>query len=251
MKKEFYKDYFRLEKEHWLFKVRRKIFLYFIEKYAKPGSKIFDFGCGSGYLVGGLQKMGYDVCGIDFEEEAINYGFSSGVKNLKIGTGNAIDYADASFDMVTAFDVLEHIKDEKPSLGELFRVLKPGGKMIISVPAYQWLWGVQDEVSHHFRRYTINSLTFVINEFPQLKMVRKTYYNILLFPAIALVRLLSRWFDIKNRSSDFEIDNRALSACFYFIFNLETYLLKFINFPFGVSILVILEKTEFSHEQKI
>lgn len=242
MERSYYKNYFVLEREHWFFRVRKKILISFIEKYAKFGSKVFDFGCGSGYLVAELQKIGYDAHGVDFEKEAIGHGLMLGIKNLSVVSGDKIEYPDQNFDLVMSFDVLEHIRNEKPVVAELARILKPGGKMILTVPAYQWLWGVQDEISHHFRRYTMSSLASGLSEFPELKMVRKTYYNTLLFPAITLVRLLSKWFGIKNRSSDFEIDNRVLSALFYFIFNLETYLLKFINFPFGVSILVVLEK---------
>lgn len=242
MEKSYYKNYFILEKTHWLFRVRRNIFLYFIKKYSLNGSKIFDFGCGSGYLMGELQKTGYDGYGVDFEKEAIEHGLSSGIKNLTLGSGDKIERPDKSFDMVTAFDVLEHLENERPVVEELARVLKPGGKMIITVPAYMWLWGVQDEVSHHFRRYTVGSLVKVFKNFTELRIIRKTYFVTFLFPAIAVVRLISSWFRIKNRKSDFEISNPVLDAIFYFIFNLEFYFLKFISFPFGVSILLILEK---------
>lgn len=248
MKKNYYKDYFVLEKQHWFFRVRRKILCYFIEKHTRPSSRIFDFGCGSGYLVGELQKMGYDAHGSDFEKEAIDYGVSSGIKNLAVSSGNKLEYPDVSFDLVTSLDVLEHVKDEKPVVAELARILKPGGKMIITVPAYQWLWGVQDEVSHHFRRYSVKSLTNVFEDFSELKVVRKTYFNTFLFPAIASVRLFSKWFNIKNRESDFDINNRFMSILFYSIFNIESYLLKFMNFPFGVSALVILEKIGSNNE---
>lgn len=244
MEKNYYKNYFRLEKEHWLFKIRRKIFLYFIKKHTKSTSRVFDFGCGSGYMVRELQKIGYDAYGVDFEEEAINYGLSSGIKNLKVGTGNKIDHTDESFDLVTAFDVLEHLDNEQPTVRELTRILKPGGRIIISVPAYDWLWGIQDEVSHHFRRYTVKSLSRVFKEPRELKIVEKTYFNTFLFLPIAVVRLISKWFNIYNRESDFELGGRVLNAIFYFIFNLEFYFLKFMSFPFGVSILFILEKND-------
>src|SRR3989344_2473675 len=123
MDKKYYQEFFVLEKEHWLFKIRRKIFFYFIKKYTKPGSKIFDFGCGSGYLVGELQKMGYNAHGIDFEKEAIDYGVNFGIKNLTLGSGNRIEYPEESFDLITAFDVLEHIENEKPIIKELIRIL--------------------------------------------------------------------------------------------------------------------------------
>lgn len=242
MEKSYYKNFFSLEKTHWLFKIRRKIFLCFIKKYAQPGFRIFDFGCGSGYLAGELQRLGYNAFGMDFEKEAIDYGLSSNIKNLTVGAGDQIGYASESFDMVTAFDVLEHLEYEKPAIKELIRILKPGGKMIITVPAYLWLWGVQDEVSHHFRRYTAASLTDIFKEFSSVNIVRKTYFNTFLFPAIAIVRLFSKWFNIKSRQSDFDIKTGLLDVFFYSVFNLESYFLKFINFPVGVSILFILEK---------
>lgn len=244
MEKSYYKDYFVLEKEHWLFKIRKKIFFYFIKKYSQAGSKIFDFGCGSGYLVEGLQKIGYDAYGSDFEKDAIDYGLNQSIKNLKLATGEKIDYPDKTFDVVTAFDVLEHIENEKPIIREFVRILKPGGRVIISVPAYQWMWGVQDDISHHFRRYTACSLLAVFRDFPELKLVRKTYFNTFLFPPIAVVRLFSKWFNIKNRKSDFDVKTGFLDVIFYHIFNFEHYFLKFINFPFGVSIALILEKNE-------
>lgn len=242
MEKSYYKDFFILEKTHWLFKVRRKIFFYFIKKYAQPGFRVFDFGCGSGYLVGELQRLGYNAFGMDFEKEAVDYGANSGVKNLTVGAGDQVGYSSESFDLVMALDVLEHLEDEKPAIKELIRILKPGGKMIITVPAYQWLWGVQDEVSHHFRRYTAGSLMDVFKEFSAISIVRKTYFNTFLFPAIAIVRLFSKWFNVKNRQSDFNIKTGPLDALFYSVFGLESYFLKFINFPTGVSILFILEK---------
>lgn len=242
MEKKFYKDYFVLEKKHWWFKARRNILLYFIKKYSRKGDKVFDFGCGSGYLVGKLQKNGYDAYGMDFESEAIEYGRNCGIKNLEIGSGGRFNYPDNSFDFITVLDVLEHIKNEKPVIAELKRVLKPGGKILVTVPAYMWLWGVQDEVAHHFRRYTVGSLNTVFDEFKDLNIIKKTYFNTLLFPAIVMVRFLSKLFNKQERGSDFEINNNFSNQIFYFIFNFEKQLLKFIKFPFGISILFILDK---------
>src|SRR3989344_5090173 len=244
MEKSYYKNYFVLEKTHWLFRIRKKIFISFIQKYSSAGSKLFDFGCGSGYLIGELQGLGYNAHGADFEKEAIDYGFDHSVRNLKLAIGDKIDYLDGTFDLVTTFDVLEHLENERPTVAELVRVLKPGGKIIVTVPAYEWLWGVQDDVSRHFRRYTEKSLIKVFKNFPELTIIRKTYFNTFLFPLIVVVRLISRWFNIKGRQSDFEINNPFLDAIFYSIFNLEFYFLKLINFPFGVSIILILEKND-------
>lgn len=243
MEKDFYKTYFRIEQENWWFKVRRNLIFDLFAKYkVSYESKIFDFGCGSGYLVGELQKMGYNAFGVDFEKEAIRYGLNSGIKNLTVGTGEKIDHLDRSFDLVTILDVLEHIENERSLMVELVRILKPGGKIIITVPAYQWMWGIQDEVAHHYRRYIMKSILKLVKDYPSLSVVKNTYFNTFLFLPVAIVRLVSKWFSLKGRESDFDINNKWLNKLFFFIFDLERKVLKYINFPFGVSILLIAKK---------
>lgn len=243
MEQNFYNTYFELEKDNWWFKVRRNIIFWFLEKYnIGKNNKILDYGCGSGFLVGQLQNQGYDAHGVDISKEAIDFGISRGVKNLSPENGVNINFASNYFDVILAMDVIEHIKDDRLVLRELERLLKFGGYLIITVPAYQWMWGVQDEVAHHFRRYTIGSISKLVKNFPELPIVRKTYFNTFLFPPAALVRLVSRWFNIKNRESDFDINNNFFNSVFYLIFNTEAKLLKWLNFPFGVSILMVLRK---------
>jgi SAM-dependent methyltransferase len=240
----FYKNYFESEKSHWWFRVRRNIIFSILKKYGiSENSKIFDFGCGSGFNVGCMQKLGFDASGADVSAEAINFGESRGIKNLSVAKESGeISFRPESFDVVTALDVLEHIKDERLSLKGIEKSLKPGGLAIITVPAYMWLWGVQDEVSNHYRRYTMDSLNKVIKESGGLKIIKKSYFNTFLFPAIAGVRIISKLLGLKERESDFNLNNKILNFIFYFIFNLESKFLKFMSFPFGVSILVVLKK---------
>lgn len=243
MDKDFYKTYFEAEKSHWWFKVRRNIIGSLIKKYKiSKTAKIFDFGCGSGDTVGYLQRMGFDASGADISAEAIEFGLSRGVKNLSIAQSGKISPPEGRFDLILALDVIEHIEDDSGAIRGIEGALKPGGLAIVTVPAYQWLWGVQDDVARHFRRYTMQSLTAILKKSGDLKVVRKTYFNTFLFAPIAMVRILSKWFNLKKRESDFEISNRFLNGLFYFIFNAETYFLKFLNFPFGVSILMVLRK---------
>lgn len=244
MESGFYKEYFELERTNWWFKVRRNLIFLLFEKYDfKPRqTKIFDFGCGSGFLIGELQRRGYDVSGADTSAEAIDYGKRQGIKNLKIHQGNRIDFPDGQFDLVLALDVLEHIKTDAQIIQEIERILKPGGWAIITVPAYMFLWGVQDEVSHHFRRYSQSELTAKVKANSHLHIIRQSYFNTLLFPAISLVRLISKLLPKPKRESDFEINNGFINSIFYYIFNLETVLLRRFNFPFGVSLLCVLKK---------
>ena len=241
----FYKKYFEEEENHWWFRVRRNIIRLLIKEYKIPKTaKIFDFGCGSGYNVGFLQKLGFDASGADISAEAIEFGRSRGIRNLEVVNNSEIRPPEGCFDLIMTLDVIEHIEDDLGAIRAIEGALRPGGRLIIAVPAYQWLWGVQDEVAHHFRRYTAKSLLAVLNRIPNLKIVRKTYFNTFLFLPIVAVRLLSKTLKTKERESDFEINSPIMNGLFYAIFNLETYFLKFMNFPFGVSILMVIQKNE-------
>lgn len=240
MEADFYKTYFEVEKDHWWFKVRRNIVLDLLKKLKVDG-KVFDFGCGSGFLVGELQKLGYDASGTDTSLQAIEFGTARGVRNLKLIQPSG-DLPAGSFDAILALDVIEHIKNDSEAILNLKRALKPDGVLIITVPAYKWLWGVQDEVARHFRRYNMGLISSLVKYDSSFSFIKKTYFNTFLFLPIVIVRLVSKLFKTKGRESDFDINSKLINAIFYFIFNLESKLLNFINFPFGVSILLILRR---------
>lgn len=245
MNRNFYKNYFEIEKNHWLMRVRRSIVednLQSLSVQNKSQPKILDFGCGSGIFVGELQEKGYDASGIDISSEAVKFGELKGIKNLKVQDSHKIDYPDSFFDVVLSLDVLEHLEDESWAVKEVNRVLRSGGKFIVMVPAYMFLWGVQDEVAHHYRRYTLGKLKDVVMKNGNFQIKKSSYFNTFLFLPIALVRIVSRIFNLKKRQSDFDINNPLLDKLFFAIFNFERKLLKSFKFPFGVSILLVLEK---------
>lgn len=245
MNKGFYKAYFAIERDHWLMKVRRGIVRDQLKKYVGDlnKKKILDFGSGSGYLIGELQKEGIDAYGVDSSEEAITYGTSVGVKNLSImHVGTALPFPAAHFDAVLAMDVLEHLSEEQTVLAELKRVLKKDGILVITVPAYMFLWGRQDESSQHFRRYTMGRLIEVLRCSGDFDMLKRSYFNTFLFPLVALVRVGSWLLNHKGKGSDFELNNKVFNMLFFVIFTLERHLLRYINYPFGVSIVMVLRK---------
>ncbi|MEK7614413.1 MAG: sugar nucleotide-binding protein [Patescibacteria group bacterium] len=245
MERSFYKNYFKVEKEHWLMVVRRMIVkdnLKLCLDKNPAETKVLDFGCGSGIFVDELAKQGYQAYGLDISEEAVKFGMLQGVKNLGAIDAHKINFPDNTFDAVFTLDVLEHLEDEKWALDEIRRVLKPGGVAIIMVPAYMFLWGVQDEVAHHYRRYTKSSLLKKIKEATSLKTLKASYFNTFLFPPIAFFRIVSRIFGIKGRESDFDINSPLMNRFFFSIFNTERKILKHVRFPFGVSILLVLKK---------
>jgi SAM-dependent methyltransferase len=242
MDPKFYQHYFELERDNWWFRVRRNILKDLLEKYTHPKAKIFDFGCGSGYTVNVLQKWGYDARGGDASPEAIAHGIHQGIKGIVPLENQKVPLPENSFDVVLTLDVIEHIKDESSIVEELKRLVAPGGKIIAFVPAYQWLWGVQDEVAHHYRRYTATSFAKLFGNNSNLEILRITYFNTFLFPPIAAVRLINRFLKPKNRNSDFDIQAGVLSPILYMIFNVESFLMRYLNFPFGVSIMIVAQK---------
>jgi len=252
MERSFYKNYFSVERDHWLMKGRRLIVSDILKKNldksaAKP--KILDFGCGSGFFVSQLDKEGYDSYGLDISWEAIEYGKRQGIKNLGVIDSHKINFPDGHFDSVLALDVIEHLEDETWGLKEMERVLRSGGTLVILAPAFKFLWGVQDEASHHYRRYTMSDLVNKIKKSTNLEAVRKSYFNTFLFLPIAAVRLLTRWLKIKNRESDFDLNSPIINFLLSLVFGFERQLLRFLNFPFGVSIMLVLKKPAYPIEK--
>lgn len=241
----FYQTYFAVEKKHWLMRVRRAIMHDQLTRFLAPlaSKKILDVGSGSGMLIGELQQLGIDAYGIDSSAEAIAYGTKEGVRNLSVmPSTNKLPYPEAHFDAVLAMDVLEHLRDESDALSEFTRVLKKDGMLFVTVPAYMFLWGKQDEVSQHFRRYTMGGMIELFRTDGNFEIVRRSYFNTFLFPLVCLVRIGSRIFNRAGRGSDFDLNNGPVNAICFFIFDLERRLLKYVNFPFGVSILLVLKK---------
>jgi SAM-dependent methyltransferase len=237
---KLYETYRQIEQEHWWFVGRREILFDVLKKHLSPTAKILDVGCNTGVLVGKLQERGIDAYGTDLSEEAIAYGKERGTKKLFVATGESQPFADATFDAVMALDVIEHIDDDCGALKEMRRVLKPGGILIIKVPAFKFLWGLQDEVAHHKRRYTRPMLTSLIKNIG-FDIVRATYFNTFLFLPITLVRMIQKIVPPK-RSSDFDLNNPFVNTILTKVFVLESRLLRHTNMPFGISLLVIAQK---------
>src|SRR5438034_451216 len=148
----------RVEDKHWWFVGRRRILEFFLhdiaEKLRTPHSafRILDIGCGTGANLEMLSQFG-DAEGVDVSDDALEFCREKGLKAKK-GLAEKLPFTDETFDITTALDVVEHLDDDIAGLKEMFRVTKTGGYSLIFVPAFMWLWGVQDNVSHHRIRYT-------------------------------------------------------------------------------------------------
>ena len=149
-------------------------------------------------------------------------------------------FADESFDLVTALDVVEHLDDDIAGLKEMRRILKKGGKTMIFVPAFMWLWGVQDDISNHRIRYTKKQIVERLEK-AGFEIERATYANITFFAPILAGRVFMKLTGIKPESEN-NVNVSALNGFFGRIFSSEKYWLEKANFPFGVSIVIVAEK---------
>jgi SAM-dependent methyltransferase len=161
---------------------------------------------------------------------------------VKQGEAEALPYGNNSFDLVTGLDVVEHLDDDLAGLKEMRRVLRPTGQALVFVPAFMFLWGVQDDVSHHRRRYTIDQLKGVMRE-AGFEVVRASYVNISFFAPILFGRLLMRALRIRPESEN-NITIGFLNGVLGKLFGAESLALRYFNFPFGVSIICVARKSD-------
>lgn len=242
MKDAHYLSLYTTEKDHWWYRVRRSLVHNLIKKHFPAGRpKILDLGCGTGILMTELERYA-DVTGVDFSEQAVNFSRERGLRNVSLGDATKISFAGESFDIVLALDVLEHIKDDSKAISEIRRVLKPGGKTIIFVPTFKILWSVTDELSEHHRRYNLKMLKRLLKK-EGFSIARASYFNFILFIPILLVRVIVRLLNI-NMKSENSMGGPIINSILYRIFSAEIPLLRFMNFPFGVSVMVIAEKVD-------
>jgi SAM-dependent methyltransferase len=156
---------------------------------------------------------------------------------VKLGPAEALPFEDASFDLVTGLDVVEHLDDDVAGLSEMRRVLRPGGRAVLFVPAFMFLWGVQDDISHHRRRYTRHEINRAIEK-AGLFVERSTYANITFFLPTLIGRVIMRVTGLKPES-EANINVSALNGILGWILGAESWWLKRMNFPFGVSIVCV------------
>jgi SAM-dependent methyltransferase len=244
MKEHTYPIMFRIEQSHWWYTGRRKILTSFVADICRRVTdrrpRILDVGCGTGANLLMLSQFG-DAEGVDISEDALAFCRERGLTNVKLGAGEKLPYDDATFDLVTALDVVEHMDDDLAGLREMRRVLRPDGRVLLFVPTFMFLWGVQDDVSNHRRRYRLPELQRVLEQ-AGFEIERTTYANITFFLPILFVRKLMRLTGIKAESEN-NINVSAFNDVLGRVFGAESWILKRMNIPFGVSGLCVARKS--------
>lgn len=151
-----------------------------------------------------------------------------------------IFFDDKKFGLVCLFDVLEHVEDDQGALDCVYELVEKGGMVLLTVPAFQWLYGAHDEAHHHFRRYTSGRLR-LLAERAGFRVKRHGYFNTFLFPLAASLRLSGR-ISGNARSDDAAIPSPRMNRLLYWIFAAEAWLVPHFFFSFGVSAIAVLKK---------
>lgn len=242
LKIELYRTFFAIQKEHWWFVTKKDIVLNMIDRFLSKNfsNKVLDIGCGSGLMLNVLEEVG-ETFGMDMSDEAIS--FSKEIFSGKVEKGmlpDQIPYEDNFFNIITALDVIEHVDHDVDALVAMRSRLVSGGKAVITVPAYMFLWSAFDDMNEHKRRYTLRELDSKLVQ-AGFTIEKISYYNTLLFPIVFFIRMMN---NILNRDGDSDLDLpiRPVNFVLKMIFGIEKHLLKIINLPFGVSILAVVKK---------
>jgi ubiquinone/menaquinone biosynthesis C-methylase UbiE len=237
---DYFARLYALEEKHWWHSTRRRMVLAQLEdRYrGRQDLRLLDVGCGTGRMLSELGHFGAEA-GLDLSDEALAFCRRRGLDCVLKSSVLQLPFPDATFDVVTALDVIEHVEDHVGALRECRRVLKPGGRIFIFVPAHRWLWSLQDEVSHHFRRYTSRTLreaTYAAG----YRIERLTYMNAFLLPAILLgrlwLRLLLRFKDVTDEN---QLHPKWSNGLLSRLFGSEIPLLKRMDLPIGASLLCV------------
>jgi SAM-dependent methyltransferase len=251
MEDTVYKEFLELEDGHWWFRGRRAIFISLLDTYLgrdRPeGRLVMDVGCGVGGMLQPLEKYGRTV-GTDVTFQGLKHCADRGFPRLVASNGPESPFLDGVFDGITAFDALEHIEDDVGTLREFHRMLKPGGIVVASGPAYQFLYAQQDRNTHHFRRYSRGVFTSRARE-AGFEIVKATYINFWLFPLILPVVLSMKLLQAIRPPAPSQdgsnvgipipkLANETLAA----IFCSEAKLLRYFSAPTGHSLVMVARK---------
>jgi SAM-dependent methyltransferase len=245
MMEHTYPILYEVEESHWWYIGRRRIIASFVEQICREikdrTPRILDVGCGTGANLMMLSQFG-ETEGVDISQDALAFCRERGLQNVSHGAAEQLPYEDGRFDLVTALDVVEHLDDDLAGLREIRRVLRPGGRTLLFVPTFMFLWGVQDDVSNHRRRYRLPELRRVVEK-AGFEVERTTYANLTFFAPILMVRKFMRLTGMRTATEN-SINISAMNNLFGKVFGAESKLLRHMNFPFGVSGLCVARRVE-------
>jgi len=238
MERIVYEQMAELDERHWWYRARREIIAELIRREAQlpANAEILELGCGTGHNLAMLSGFGH-VDGLELDDQARALSEKRlGRKVMSSPLPELAEVADRHYDLIGAFDVIEHIDDDSAAIASIAAKLKPGGTFVITVPAHQWMWSAHDVVNHHKRRYSRKSLRALISGSP-LKLKRLGYFNSLLFPLAVAERAASK---LRGReSADVKLPPAPLNMALEKVFAAERYLVGRLPLPPGLSLFAL------------
>ena len=237
-----YKFMYDMEESHWWFLSHRHLAVRLIESLRLSRPKILDVGAGTGGKIRSFAKLG-EAHGIDVSEKAVEFCQRRGLENVVLCPAEHIAFPDETFDIVTSFDVLEHVNNPSRMLEECRRVLKAGGHLIISVPAFRFLWSQHDEALCHLRRYERKEFSNELEE-AGFEIKRMSYLFFVSFFVVAPIRLLRRVRQAKTICDTTTLPPRLLNLALVALFRFETWLSMKMGLPFGTTLYAVGKKHE-------
>lgn len=253
MRHDLYYDLYIKEQDYWWHVGKRAIVYSLLGKYRRSGvnadrRRALDLGCGTGLNLDKLAQYARPT-GTDFSEEALHFCLERGHTSLAKADAAALPFPDREFDIITALDVIEHLDDDHIALAELRRVLRPGGILVLSVPAYKALWTYWDDILGHRRRYTTGMMREAI-EGAGLRVRKVSYSNMLILVPVVLVRFLKslrrKGAELRHESADPESDFMPvpgwLNCMLIAYYNWEAGFLRRHSLPFGLSVVCVAQR---------
>lgn len=242
MEKYLYKDLNDQEDTHWWHLAKRAAYVACLKKYLKGKKNVLlDLGCGTGRNVEELSKFG-KAWGVDIAPEAVKFCHQKGIKNVQVGSAYKTNFSAKNFDVVTLLDVLEHTDDTR-ALKEISRILKDKGLLVITVPAFSWLWSKWDEVLHHKRRYTKQTLTTILEKNGYTIKKISYLYSFLVLPVL-IFRMIKSVFSKDSYSSDFNANSKLTNVVFSQVAGFERSIMMAATIPVGTSLICVAQKRE-------
>lgn len=233
----------RLEDTYWWFVAKNNILMHLAGRLVKPGARAADIGCGTGGLLARLAAR-YEATGVEMDDGAREACARRGLKVLGGHLPGAVALEDGAFDLVIASEVVEHVEDDRGAVARLARLLAPGGVLMITVPAHQWMWSEHDVANHHFRRYSRAGVRALV-EGAGLRVEVLTYQMVLLFPLMVLARFAAKLRGGGNSASGAAIRPvaRPLNALLRGMFEAEKWVTPRVPSPIGGSVLCVARRS--------
>jgi SAM-dependent methyltransferase len=251
MNPEAYIEMAATEDRHWWFRGRRQIIASTLQRLGLPKPcRILEVGCGTGGNLDMLREFG-TVFAFETDNTALELArrkstCSDDIQPGRLPTENP--FQEDAFDLICLFDVLEHLDDDRQSLAQLRTCLNAGGCLVMTVPAFSWLWSNHDTFLHHQRRYTRPELMAML-ETLGFRVERSTYFNFWLFPLTAAMRIFNRVFGLASRAGT-SVPPPAINECLFRVFASERHVLSHLNLPLGVSLLVVARTNQLPFQAK-